>query len=211
MAGPVPVLGASSGFQLYRNYILNLCPLVILYYDFAVTFSREVELFWPPKHKLGFVSIVFLLNRYVAFFGNLIVAEAYFTNPAPEACVGVSLGTIGWTVSRGEGPDVIQVISAFPGCNQWIGVDAGRRFSITWACVAVFDSVIFALTVYKALISGRRVRLLNVLVRDSAMYFTYDNPTIPTSGTLTACDLQQFSYFMAPVTCRHTGDSERRT
>ncbi|KAI0260285.1 hypothetical protein BC834DRAFT_901343 [Gloeopeniophorella convolvens] len=84
----------------------------------------------------------------------------------------VNLGIVGWTISRGEGTDIIQVISTFPGCNQWVGVDAGTRLSITWACVSVFDSAIFSLTAYKALIAGRRVRLLNVLVRDGAMYFT---------------------------------------
>jgi hypothetical protein len=42
---------------------------VILYYDYTLTFSREVEFFWPHENRIGCVSFLFFLNRYVAIFG----------------------------------------------------------------------------------------------------------------------------------------------
>ena len=47
---------------------------VILYYDYALTFSREVESFWPHQNPVGFVSSIFFLNRYVAIFGHIPIA-----------------------------------------------------------------------------------------------------------------------------------------
>ena len=45
--------------------------LVILYYDYALTFSREVEFFWPHENRVGWVSFLYFLNRYVAIFGYI--------------------------------------------------------------------------------------------------------------------------------------------
>jgi Family of unknown function (DUF6533) len=44
---------------------------VILYYDYALTFSREVEFFWPHENRVGWVSSLYFLNRYVAIFGHI--------------------------------------------------------------------------------------------------------------------------------------------
>lgn len=63
---------------------------VILYYDYILTFTREVESFWPHRNRVGFVSSIYFLNRYVAIFGHipmvlrLVVLESFFI-------VGVSL------------------------------------------------------------------------------------------------------------------------
>jgi hypothetical protein len=47
---------------------------VILYYDYTLTFSSEVESFWPHQNPLGFVSTIYFLNRYVAIFGHIPIA-----------------------------------------------------------------------------------------------------------------------------------------
>lgn len=63
---------------------------MILYYDYILTFTREVESFWPHRNRVGFVSSIYFLNRYVAIFGHipmvlrLVVLESFFI-------VGVSL------------------------------------------------------------------------------------------------------------------------
>lgn len=47
-------------------------PLAILYYDYALTFAREVEHFWPSPYRTGsWVSVIFFLNRYLAIFGHI--------------------------------------------------------------------------------------------------------------------------------------------
>ncbi len=42
---------------------------MILYYDYILTFSCEVEVFWPHENRVGWVSSLYFLNRYVAIFG----------------------------------------------------------------------------------------------------------------------------------------------
>ncbi|KAN0136075.1 hypothetical protein V8E53_005935 [Lactarius tabidus] len=60
------------GKQLHLNYVLTSFPLAILYYDYALTFAREVEYFWPNPYRSGsWVSAVFFLNRYIAILGHI--------------------------------------------------------------------------------------------------------------------------------------------
>jgi hypothetical protein len=81
----------NCSFRRYLNYVLNAFPLgesaaivsrlsvahcreslAILYYDYALTFAREVEYFWPNPYRMGsWVSAVFFLNRYFAIFGHI--------------------------------------------------------------------------------------------------------------------------------------------
>src|ERR1700761_6381707 len=57
------------------SVILIRSLVAILYYDYALTFSREVEHFWPNPYyrtvRTGWVSFVFLLNRYFAILGHI--------------------------------------------------------------------------------------------------------------------------------------------
>lgn len=55
----------------------------ILYYDYALTLSTEVERFWSsPSFSWG--STFFYLNRYLALFGHIpIVAQDFFVSDIP--------------------------------------------------------------------------------------------------------------------------------
>jgi hypothetical protein len=87
-----PLVSQRPGHQINfsRGVEQNRAFSVILYYDYNLTFSSEVESFWPHRNRLGFVSSVYFLNRYVAVFGHipivlkLLVLESFFI-------VGVSL------------------------------------------------------------------------------------------------------------------------
>ncbi|KAI0264364.1 hypothetical protein BC834DRAFT_259551 [Gloeopeniophorella convolvens] len=62
--------------QLQVNLILSFPPLVILYYDYLLTLSREVRWFWPggnKRSKFGVFGFVFLANRYIPIVGSLPV------------------------------------------------------------------------------------------------------------------------------------------
>ncbi|KAG6330711.1 hypothetical protein ID866_8380 [Astraeus odoratus] len=41
-----------------------------MYYDYTLTFAREVELFWK-RHKLSWPFILFVANRYIIVFGHI--------------------------------------------------------------------------------------------------------------------------------------------
>jgi hypothetical protein len=51
---------------------------VVLYFDWLLTFSQEVETFW--KSKLTGPTVLFLLNRYIPIIGVILEMSAYFTD-----------------------------------------------------------------------------------------------------------------------------------
>ena len=53
--------------------------LAILYYDYLLTLSREIQFLWPPHNKLGWFTLACLLNRYLPVFGYIPLALSYFS------------------------------------------------------------------------------------------------------------------------------------
>ncbi|KAH9953088.1 hypothetical protein BC827DRAFT_194561 [Russula dissimulans] len=96
-----------------------------------------------------------LILGFLAFIGLMSVVTA----------VGAFLA------GHHAGGNAILVSSGLVGCSNFVPLAEGRFGAIAWITVSVFDSVIFSLTLYKAFKIGRGVRLLNVIVRDGAMYF----------------------------------------
>ena len=62
---------ATMPSRLTRVLTPSCAFLVILYYDYALTFFREVEFFWPHKNRVGWASSLYFLNRYMAIFGYI--------------------------------------------------------------------------------------------------------------------------------------------
>ncbi|GLB40565.1 hypothetical protein LshimejAT787_0804360 [Lyophyllum shimeji] len=63
--------------QLDRSNYINLVSFTILYYDYALTFSMEVERFWCTR-SLSWASAFFYLNRYLVLFGHIPVMVQYY-------------------------------------------------------------------------------------------------------------------------------------
>jgi hypothetical protein len=55
-----------------------LAHSVVLYYDYVLTFSTEVERFWTQQ-KFSWASLFFYLNRYVSLLGHLPVFAENFS------------------------------------------------------------------------------------------------------------------------------------
>lgn len=53
-----------------------VCNVVMLYYDHAISLDDEVVYVWRPRKALS--AYGFLLNRYLAFFGNIAVLTTNF-------------------------------------------------------------------------------------------------------------------------------------
>ncbi|KAH9031735.1 hypothetical protein EDB84DRAFT_166388 [Lactarius hengduanensis] len=70
--------------HLFLNYVFNTFPVAILYYDYALTLSREVEYFWPNPHRTGWVSSIFFLNRYFVIFGYIPIVISLIPNTSCE-------------------------------------------------------------------------------------------------------------------------------
>jgi Family of unknown function (DUF6533) len=45
--------------------------LVIQYYDYSLTLSREIQFLWPPHNKQGCFTTASLLNRYLPLLGHI--------------------------------------------------------------------------------------------------------------------------------------------
>ena len=62
--------------------------LAILYYDYALTFAREVEYFWPNPHRAGsWISVIFFLNRYFAILGHIPILISLIPSGSCEVSV----------------------------------------------------------------------------------------------------------------------------
>ncbi|KAI0260294.1 hypothetical protein BC834DRAFT_973553 [Gloeopeniophorella convolvens] len=86
--GGVIAAGSHAAGHVQSNYILNLVPVVILYYDFVLTSSSEIRFFWPPHNKQGWGTFAFLLNRYLSFFGYIPMLISFFgRGHSPKLCV----------------------------------------------------------------------------------------------------------------------------
>ncbi|KAI0264360.1 hypothetical protein BC834DRAFT_260069 [Gloeopeniophorella convolvens] len=57
--------------QLFVSHLLSYSPYV--YYDYFLTFSKEVEFFWDRglEQNLSFFTYFFLFNRYASLIGDL--------------------------------------------------------------------------------------------------------------------------------------------
>jgi len=71
--------------RLNAESYLNLVSFVILYYDYALTLSMEVERFWTFQ-SFTWASFLFFLNRYLSVVGHLpVFVEFFWTTPDPAA------------------------------------------------------------------------------------------------------------------------------
>ncbi|KAH9981110.1 hypothetical protein BGW80DRAFT_309036 [Lactifluus volemus] len=51
--------------------MFSISGIVIQYYDYVLTLSREIQFLWPPHNKQGCFTTTCLLNRYLPLFGHL--------------------------------------------------------------------------------------------------------------------------------------------
>ena len=57
----------------------------MLYYDYSLTLSTEVEHFWK-RARISLVSVLFVVNRYLGLLGSIPVALEYFVHFTPQVC-----------------------------------------------------------------------------------------------------------------------------
>jgi hypothetical protein len=76
--------------KLDAESYLNLVSFAILYYDYVITLSMEVERFWTFQ-SFTWASFFFFLNRYLSVVGHIpVVVEFFWTTPHPAFKFNVS-------------------------------------------------------------------------------------------------------------------------
>ncbi|KAH9916252.1 uncharacterized protein BXZ73DRAFT_105882 [Epithele typhae] len=140
----------------------------ILYYDYFLTFSLEVERFWSRRFTL--VSFAFFLNRYVLLLGHIPVIFEFFGTNQSSSLSLVKIAQLSQTpgILSVTDPSLISI-----GCNYFITKEQSRHFAFIWAAVLVFDAAVFGLTVAKVLRVGRTWQgsLFTLMLVDGALYF----------------------------------------
>ncbi|KAF9534350.1 hypothetical protein CPB83DRAFT_330507 [Crepidotus variabilis] len=99
----------SSQDQLFINRCVSAAALVLLYYDYALTLSDEIERFWVAKPKLTIASALFYTNRYLSLFGHLPNLLEYFWTSSNPRRVTVCTNLV---ISHSYITVVIQVVVA---------------------------------------------------------------------------------------------------
>lgn len=139
-----------------RSDNLPLCQGLHVYHEIFGIFVQSLA------------GLLCLIRVYALYGRSLRVLGILFS-------VGIGSILVGcWAMigSRRAKVETIQVISSVTGCNQYMPIKGGRYAALTWLGMLVFDSAIFSLTLYKAITMGRGIRLLDVIVRDGAMYYS---------------------------------------
>lgn len=81
-SGSIPAATLASSIRW--NDSLAVVALTMLYYDYCLTFEREIEHFWK-RARFTVVSTLFVTNRYLGLLGPIPVVLEYFTQlPSPR-------------------------------------------------------------------------------------------------------------------------------
>ncbi|KAI0290709.1 hypothetical protein BC826DRAFT_1106321 [Russula brevipes] len=152
----VPVLGH---IPVVVSYFIPLNPRGL--HTYHECFVMVVQ---THAGTLCMIRVYALWGRSRYILGLLLVAGTMSIVTASAALLA----------SSRVGGETLPVISSFAGCSQFTPTVGGRLAAIAWTGVLVFDSLIFSLTLYKAFTIGKGIRLLDVIVRDGTMYFSYD-------------------------------------
>ncbi|TCD60505.1 hypothetical protein EIP91_009951 [Steccherinum ochraceum] len=91
-----PHQAADDVYATYVNQYLVVSALALLYWDYFLTLSDEIKLYWGKQHKFfkSSVSILFFLNRYVALFAHVPVAFEFFVKAPQHLYVAAATLTI---------------------------------------------------------------------------------------------------------------------
>jgi hypothetical protein len=78
------MVGADRSSPSFLYNCLLVVSVAVLYYDHALTLSDEVRLVWG--HLSARSSWLFLMNRYLAFFGYLAVLVFSYITMSEAGC-----------------------------------------------------------------------------------------------------------------------------
>ncbi|THH16612.1 hypothetical protein EW146_g4063 [Bondarzewia mesenterica] len=146
--------------------------------------ATKIKQIWPrPVSK---PSMLFLLNRYVPFFGNIAVTIVNFSDVAASEKIFALLLTVGLVVIAIASWALVGQSSNFvanvQGCHLTMSDATGIRVAVAWEGEFVLDMIIFSLTVARTYqhrdvwtwsrgMGLRNTGLVRLVLRDGALYF----------------------------------------
>ncbi|KAI0647192.1 hypothetical protein C8Q79DRAFT_610618 [Trametes meyenii] len=88
MSAPLEAVLASAEYWVSSvrfNNELTLAAFAILYYDYLLTLSNEINHFWRTTN-LSVISVLFVINRYFGLLGPIPSIVEYFSNLPEQVC-----------------------------------------------------------------------------------------------------------------------------
>ncbi|KAI0255148.1 hypothetical protein BJV78DRAFT_820553 [Lactifluus subvellereus] len=67
----IPTVTNEIARQFLVAHILSFVPYVVVWYDYFLTLSDEIDLFWTRRGRFSLFPFFFFLNRYVSLAGDL--------------------------------------------------------------------------------------------------------------------------------------------
>ncbi|KAJ7713306.1 hypothetical protein B0H14DRAFT_3016718 [Mycena olivaceomarginata] len=147
-----------------------------------------MEYFWSEKSTPEKIKICLGIESYHQYFiivtqlivGAMLMLRTYALYERSKRILALmiafTIGAVGvgiWSVLSGKAVDKSTNLPLYFGCNYPTSKAQGVSLATAWAGVAVFDCMIFLLTLYKVF-TRRRPNggdLLTVLLRDGSVYF----------------------------------------
>ncbi|KAJ7885545.1 hypothetical protein B0H14DRAFT_2699239 [Mycena olivaceomarginata] len=171
--------------ELNSSYYLAAASFTLLFYDYFLTFEWEVSRYWA-RPNLSWATIFFFFNRYGTLLGNIpVVIQNFWTTPStPEKSAVVMLILRTYALYKRNNRILafmlvfgVVVVCVCLGTTLFSTKGAGlsaccRSVSpiIAWSAMALFDCMIFSLTLYKSFgwhLTG--LNLFTVLLRDGTV------------------------------------------
>ncbi|GBE87488.1 hypothetical protein SCP_1101650 [Sparassis crispa] len=163
--------------EVYLHNYLHLVGISIFYYDYLITFRDEYSRIWSkPKSK---VSIMFFVNRYVTFFGDIAVnwgnfyhfkTDERFIHTCMASPIDLNLLLRTYALYRRDKRVLALILAtgltllglscwAVIGSQEDIDLNGGChtaaprvtaiRTAVAWEALFIYDILIFSLTVFK--------------------------------------------------------------
>ncbi|KAJ7488259.1 hypothetical protein FB451DRAFT_1167715 [Mycena latifolia] len=145
--------------------LLGNIPVVMEYFWTGESTPTKIAYFIIVTQLM--VGAMLILRTHALYERN----KRVLTVMIAVAVGGVVVGL--WSVITGKTGDTDDNLRLYFGCNYGVSEEQGISLASAWAGVAVFDCMIFLLTLYKVF-SGLRpngTNLLTVLLRDGSVYF----------------------------------------
>ncbi|KAG7090660.1 hypothetical protein E1B28_009759 [Marasmius oreades] len=97
-----------------ENYFF-LLAITILYYDHFLTLDQEICAIWKRQTKFNWGCYLFLINRYVSFFGDIVAAVSLFY---PSFSISRSAFLVKIIIQAVIGVTISLRVYALYGCNR---------------------------------------------------------------------------------------------
>ncbi|KAJ3763349.1 hypothetical protein EV360DRAFT_66338 [Lentinula raphanica] len=163
---PISLMNLSNNnleADLQTQSYLDLAALTFFYYDYFHTLDMEIQFIWARPTNLS--SVLFFLNRYFSFLGNIVIFLSIFIPPSNNSAL----------TSYNCYPPICVNIRAM--AQAIIAVN-----SIGWTLVLVYDTLLFGMTLFKAYrarykpyygvkLPGGKPSLCTIIIQDGSIYF----------------------------------------